>query len=102
MGRRPILHHSSAYLKKYHFVGSFEAHDVDGIGGDSDEDKPHGVEVEGAPVVFDEHIGIPGEEDHQVNLLGFVADADDIFVGEDFKQKHEEGDEVQEVPYQLE
>ena len=101
-GRRPIPHRSSAYSKKYHFVGSFKAHDVDGVGGDSDEDEPHGIEVEGAPVVFDEHVGVPGEEDYEVNLLGFVADADDVFVGEDLEQQHEEGDEVQKITNQLE
>ena len=83
-------------------MGSLEAHDVDGVGGDSYKDEPHGVEVEGAPVVLDEHIGVSGEEDNEVNLLGFVADADDVFVGEDLEQQHEEGDEVQEVTDQLE
>ena len=35
---------------------TFEAHDVDGVGSDSDEDESHDVEVEGAPMVLDEHI----------------------------------------------
>jgi hypothetical protein len=62
-------------------MGPFEAHDVDGIGCDSDEDEAHGVEVEGAPVVFEEHVGVACEEDDEVYFLGFVADADYVLVG---------------------
>ena len=61
-------------------MGTFEAHDVDGVAGDADEDEAHGVEVEGAPVVFDDHVGVPGREHDQVELLGLVADADHVLV----------------------
>ena len=44
-------------------MGTFAAHDVDSVAGDTDEDKAHGIEVEGSPVMFDEHIGVSGDED---------------------------------------
>ena len=80
---------------------AFEAHDVDGVGGDADEDEPHGVEVEGAPVMLDEHVGVAGDEDDQVDLLGLVAYSDDVLVGQDLQQQHQHGNQVQKVPYQL-
>ena len=68
-------------MGRYHFVRPFEAHDVDGVGSDSDKDEPHGIEVEGAPVVLDKHVGVASDEDDHVDLLGLVAYSDDILVG---------------------
>ena len=79
-------------------VGTLAAHDVNGVAGDGDEDEAHGVEVEGAPVVLDEHVGVPGDEDDQVDLLGLVADPNDVLVGQDLEQQHQQGDQVQEIP----
>ena len=72
----------------------FESHDIDGIGSNSNKDKSHGIEIERSPVVFDEHIGVSGDEDNQVNLLSFVADANNIFVGQDLEEKHEESNQM--------
>lgn len=65
----------------YHVKWSFEPHDIDGIGCDSYEYEAHCVEVEGSPAMFEEHIWVSGEEDDKIDFLGFVGDADDVFVG---------------------
>ena len=44
-GRCLILGRSSGWKVKYHFIWAFEAHDIDGVGRDADEDESHGVEV---------------------------------------------------------
>ena len=66
-------------------MGTFAAHHIDGVASDAYKDEAHGVEVEGSPVVFDEHVGVSGDEDDQVDLLGLVADSYDVFVGEDLE-----------------
>ena len=43
---------------------SFKAHDVDGIGSNPDEDEPHCIEIKRPPVVFQEHVRVPSDEDH--------------------------------------
>ena len=73
-------------------MGTFEAHDIDGIGCDSNENEPHSIEVEGAPVVLYQHVGISGDEDDEIDLLGFVADSNDVLVGEDFEEQHQHCD----------
>ena len=65
-----LLHHSSVHKwKKYKFIGSSPLHVVDGGGSDSNEDKPHEVEVEGAPMMFNDEIWISGEEHHHIEFL---------------------------------
>lgn len=81
MGRSRIQNRNSKLGEGYHFMGSFEAHNVYGVGGDSDEDESHGVEVEGAPVVLDQHVGVASDKDDEVDLLCFVADADYVLIG---------------------
>lgn len=75
---------------------------VDGGGGDPDEDESHDVEVEGAPMVFQDHVGISGEEDDHVEFLGAVGEAHDGFAGDDFEEEHEDGDEVEKISNELE
>ena len=50
MERHPISYHSSKCLNTYHFIGSFEAHDVDGVCSDGDEEYAHDVVVERSPM----------------------------------------------------
>ena len=76
-----ILNHSSTCDDRYHFMRSFKAHNIDGVGCNSNKDESHGIKVERTPMMFDEHIRISGDEDHKINLLSFVADAYNIFVG---------------------
>ena len=64
MEMNQILNHSSTCVDKYHFMRSFKAHDIDGVGCNSNKDESHSIEVERTPVMFDEHIRISGDEDH--------------------------------------
>jgi hypothetical protein len=52
--------------------------------------------------MLEDHVRVAGEEDYEVDLLGFVGDADHVLVGEDLQQQHQHRDEVQEVADQLE
>ena len=79
-GRRLSPDRSSGWEWGYHLVGAFEPHDVDGVGSDADEDEAHGVEVEGAPVVFQEHVRVPLDKHDEINLLRIVGNSDDVFV----------------------
>lgn len=56
VGRNLLNDRSSACVLMYHVKWSFEPHDIDGIGCDSYEYEAHGVEVEGSPAMFEEHI----------------------------------------------
>ena len=47
----------------YHFIRTLEAHYVDSVAGDTDEKESHGVEVETAPVVLEDHVGVASGED---------------------------------------
>jgi hypothetical protein len=53
-------------------------------------------------VVLQDHVGVPGEEDHQVDLLRAVGQSDHVLVGQHLQQQHQHRDHVQEVPDQLE
>ena len=48
----------------YHFVRALEAHYIDSVACDADEEEPHRVEVETTPVVFEDHVGVTGGEDN--------------------------------------
>ena len=67
-------------------MGTFKTHNVDGVSSDSDEDKPHGVEIERTPVMLDEHVGITSEEDNEIDLLGLIANSYDVLIGQDLQQ----------------
>jgi len=43
-------------------------------------------------VVLYQHVGVSGDEDDEVDLLGFVADSNDVLVGENFEQQHQHCD----------
>jgi hypothetical protein len=74
-------------VKKYKFLRSFEPDEIDGIRGDGDEKEAHDVEVEGAPVVLEDHVGVSSDKHDQVQLLRFVGKTDDIFGRDDFEQE---------------
>lgn len=57
----------------YHFIGPLELHEVDGVGGDGDEEDAHGVEIEGAPVVLQDCVGVSGQKDDEVDFLSFIG-----------------------------
>ena len=83
--------------KVYHFVGSLESHDVDGIGSDADEQNPHAVEVHRAPVVLQDQVRISCQKDDEVELLRFVGEPYDVFISEYFEEQHEDGDEMEKI-----
>ena len=47
-------------------------------------------------------IGVSCQEDDEIDLLGFVRQAYDVFISEYFKQQHEHSDEMQKIADQLE
>ena len=64
---------------------SLKSHDVDSVGSDGDEDNTHDIEVEGSPMVLEYHVGVASGKDYEVDLLCFVADSNDVFIGQDFE-----------------
>lgn len=52
-------------------VGLFHFHEVDGVGGEADEDDLHDEDVEGLPA--QEEVDVAGEEDCQEELLRAVG-----------------------------
>ena len=49
---------------KYQFIWPFESHMIDGGSSNPNEDEAHHIEVEGAPVMLDDHIGVAGEKNY--------------------------------------
>ena len=74
-------------MKRYKFLRSFEPDEINGISGDCDEKEAHDVEVERAPMILEDHIGVSSDKHNQVQLLRFVGKTDDIFGRDDFKQE---------------
>lgn len=54
----------------YESEGGLEAHQVDRVCGNADEEQLHDEEVERLPT--QKQVEIAGEEYHQVDLLGFI------------------------------
>jgi hypothetical protein len=101
-GRNLSRRRSSGWMGGYHAVGPLEAHDVDGVGSDEEEEDAHGVEVERPPVVLQDHVRVARHEHHHVQLLRSVGQPDHVLVRQDLQQQHQHRDQVQEVPDQLE
>jgi hypothetical protein len=72
-------------VKKYKFLRSFEPDEIDSISGDCDEKEAHDVEVEGAPMVLEDHVGVSSDKHDHVQLLRFVRKTDDIFGRNNFE-----------------
>lgn len=90
---------SSALFVSYEAVGLFESHEVDCVDSERYVEYLHGEEVKWGPPEDDADIA--SNIDHQIEFLSSVAKPHNVAVGEDLQEKHDHGDEVQEVPYEL-
>lgn len=63
-GRNLPMHHSSTLGMRYQSIWTLKTHVVDGHGSDTNEHKPHNVEVEGAPMMLEDHVRVAGEKHH--------------------------------------
>jgi len=71
-------------LNSYQFKGPLKLNDPYGVGSDKDKEYSHHVEINGPPVILQDHIRVSGHEDYQVHLLSLVGHSDYILGSQDF------------------
>jgi hypothetical protein len=64
-----------------------ESDEINGISSDSDKEESHDVEIEGAPVVLENHVGVSSDKHNQVQFLSLVGKTNDVFGRDYFEQE---------------